>query len=279
MLPFENLSTDPANAYFAVGIQHEILTRLATIGSLRVIARTSTAQYASRPTDLRTVGRQLGVTTVLEGSVQKAGDEVHINVQLIDTRTYAFIWAQSYNRKLTNIFNVEGEVAQKIAHALQVRLEPAESARLARAPTQNPQAYLLYLKANYLDYKIFDSNSVEDPAASVAQAVSFYRQAITRDPDFSLAWARLSILEVNAWWFGYGDVPDRLVSAEQAAKKALAIAPDLPQAHLAIGYVEDIAHDNIAAALSQYGQALRRLPMIPTSLPASPTSTSRWANR
>ena len=266
VLPFQNLSSDPGNAYFAAGIQDEILTRLASLGGIKVIARTSSARFGKQPPDLHAVGRQLGVATVLEGSVQKAGDEVHVNVQLIDTHSLAHIWAHSYNRKLSDMFAVEGEVAGRIANALSARLEPGETVELAKAPTRNRRAYLAYLKANYLDYRIFASNSVQDPAAAVARAAELYRQATTDDPDFALAWARLAILEINAYWFGDGDAAGRLASATHAAARAIALAPDAPRVQLAMGYVEDIVHHNNAAALEHYQRALAKLPHDPEIL-------------
>src|SRR5512146_3238200 len=140
VLPFENLSKDEDNAYFASGMQDEILTRLASIRDLKVISRTSTMQYASRPPSLKVVGQQLGVATVLEGSVQKAGEQVHINLQLIDARNDTHLWAQSFDRDLKDIFTVEAEVAQKVADALKAQLLPSETARVTSTPTQNPAA-------------------------------------------------------------------------------------------------------------------------------------------
>src|SRR5437762_1484340 len=146
VLPFENLSSDKENAFFAQGIQDEIITTLSRISGLRVISRTSTAHYQSAPENLSEIGRQLRVSNVLEGSVQKAGDRVHINVQLIRADTDAHLWAQSYNRELTDIFGVEAEVAKSIADSLQATLSPQEKARVETKPTTNPDAYVLYLR-------------------------------------------------------------------------------------------------------------------------------------
>ncbi|HET7063151.1 MAG TPA: hypothetical protein VFI49_02675, partial [Rudaea sp.] len=148
VLPFENLSKDENNAYFATGMQDEILTRLAGIRDLKVISRTSTTQYASHPPNLRVVAEQLGVANVLEGSVQKAGEQVHINLQLIDARNDSHLWAQSFNRELKDIFAVEAEVAQKVADALKAQLVPDEAARVSAVPTHSEAAYELYLQAN-----------------------------------------------------------------------------------------------------------------------------------
>src|SRR6185436_10315562 len=144
VLPFENLSADQSNAYFAAGIQDEILTRLANLQDLKVIARTSTERYTSHPPNLKTIAADLGVAHLLEGSVQKLGNEVHVNVQLIKASTEAHIWAQSYNRTLQNAFAVEGEIAQTVAHALQVALAPRDIEQLKALPTQNPAAYDAY---------------------------------------------------------------------------------------------------------------------------------------
>src|SRR5205807_10516673 len=146
VLPFENLSSDPNNAYFATGIQDEILTRLAKIGSLKVISHTSTQQYTARPGNLPEIARQLGVANILEGSVQKAGDQVHINAQLIRAATDEHLWAESYDRKLENIFGVEAEVATSVADALRAKLTGAEQQALAGQPTKNPAAYEAYLR-------------------------------------------------------------------------------------------------------------------------------------
>src|SRR6266404_2222046 len=149
VLPFENLSDDKGAAYFADGIQDEILTKLASIADLKVISRTSTAKYKSKPEDLKTVSQQLGVSTVLEGSVQKAGDKVRVNVQFIDARADSPIWAKSYDGDAKDIFGVESEVSQQIADALRAKLSPSESKTLAKAPTQDPEAYDLFLKGEY----------------------------------------------------------------------------------------------------------------------------------
>jgi TolB-like protein len=149
VLPFENLSDDKGAAYFADGIQDEILTKLASIADLKVISRTSTAKYKSKPEDLRTVSQQLGVATVLEGSVQKANDKVRVNVQLIDARADSHLWAKSYDRDIKDVFAVESEVAQEIADSLQAKLSPAEATKLATAPTKDTRAYDLFLKGEF----------------------------------------------------------------------------------------------------------------------------------
>ncbi|MGH8274798.1 MAG: winged helix-turn-helix domain-containing tetratricopeptide repeat protein, partial [Gammaproteobacteria bacterium] len=260
VLPFANLSADKTNAYLTEGIQDTILTRLAGIGGFRVISRTSTESYTSRPGNLKRVTQQLGATTVLEGSVQKAGDRVQVNVQLIDARTDTHIWAETYSRTLEDVFEVEGNVATQVAAALEAKLLPAEAARLTQPLTRDPQAYLLFLKANHYANQTSDRANVKDPTAAVTRAIALYRQAIARDPHFALAYAHLSLLESYAYWFEIDPTPHRIADAERTAKRALALELDLPQAHLAMGYVEYYGHRNYAAALSQFKQAAQNLP-------------------
>ena len=186
VLPFENLSPDKNNAYFASGTEDMILTKLAGIGGLKVISRTSTDRYKSRPDNLKTIAKQLGVATVLEGSVQKSKDEVLINVQLIDAKTDSHIWAKAYTRTLDNVFDVEGEVAGKIAQALQIKLIPQETKNLHSKPTNNSQAYDLFLKAKYQIYLFHELGKVPNAA------LKLYHRAIALDTTFALAYAGLS---------------------------------------------------------------------------------------
>src|SRR5437588_12515796 len=187
VLPFENLSDEKGAAYFADGIQDEILTKLASIADLKVISRTSTARYKSKPEDLRTVSQQLGVATVVEGSVQKAADKVRINVQLIDARADSHLWAKTYDRDIKDVFAVESEVAQEIADSLQAKLSPNEANNLAAAPTRDPEAYDLFLKGEYEEHQA-ESSLKRD---GFDRAAAWYRQAIARDPSFAFAIARL----------------------------------------------------------------------------------------
>src|SRR5206468_5941185 len=183
VLPFENLSRDPDNAYFATGIQDEILTRIAKIGALKVIARTSTQQYAARPGNLSEIARQLGVANILEGSVQKATDQVHINVQLIRAASDEHLWAESYDRKLENIFSVEGEVATAVAEALKAKLTGAEQNAVQEKPTNNAAAYDAYLRG--LAYSLRPNYALEDNL----DAIKYLGEAVKSDPKFALAWA------------------------------------------------------------------------------------------
>ena len=255
MLPFENLSADKNNAYFADGMQDLILTKLADIGELKVISRTSTMAYGSHPLNLKTVGRQLGVATVLEGSVQKAGDQVLINVQLIDTRSDSHLWAQSYQRTLKNIFGVEGEVATKIAQALQARLTVSESAAVARVPTRNPAAYDAYLRGQTYRDQV-SAGQVDRLPAMVAS----FKDAVHHDPTFALAWADLALGQAFREYFGQASTASMRKQALANAQHALALQPDLPQAHYALGYVYRFDFADYRRALEQFEIARRGLP-------------------
>jgi len=258
VLPFENLSADKDNAYFASGMQDMILTKLSAIGHLKVISRTSTEQYASHPPNLKIVAEQLGVATVLEGSVQKAGNSVLINVQLIDASTDSHLWAEAYPRKLDNIFGVEGEVAQRVADALKAKLTPAEAAIVATVPTRNREAYDLYLRANVHVNREFDQNALA--ATELPPAIALYQQALAEDPGFALAAAGLA----RAHMFMYWDMPDRsearLAAAKAAAEQALALQPDLGEGHLALGLYYYYGHWDYVQALQQLELARKTMP-------------------
>ncbi|MGH8225050.1 MAG: tetratricopeptide repeat protein [Gammaproteobacteria bacterium] len=266
VLPFENLSTDKGNAYFAAGMQDLILTKLADIGDLKVISRTSTLSYGSHPKNLTLVGQQLGVATLLEGSVQKAGDQVLITVQLIDAKTDSHIWAQSYQRTLKNVFGVEGEVAGQIATALKARLSPAETKRLATALSSNPAANDLYLRAEYFANR----GDINYSTAAWKQAIPLYKQAIAKAPDFALARARLSYVESRLAWFGGGgkDVQQLRAEARSQAEQALALQPDLAEAHLALGYSDYYGRGDYASALTAFAAALAARPNDAAALAA-----------
>ena len=188
VLPFENLSEEKANAYFAEGVQNEILTKLATVRDLKVISRTSTAKYQSKPDNLKTVAQELGVSTILEGAVQKAGDKVRVNVQLIDARTDTHLWAKSYDRDFKDVLGVESEVSEEIAEALQANLSPSESHVLAAARTHDTEAYDLFLRGEY-EFRQAESSLTAD---AYDRADAFYRQALARDPNFAEAAAELA---------------------------------------------------------------------------------------
>jgi TolB-like protein/Flp pilus assembly protein TadD len=259
VLPFENLSDEKANAYFATGMQDEILTRLAGIRDLKVISRTSTEQYASHPPNLKIVAEQLGVATLLEGSVQRADGRVRINLQLIDARSDSHLWAQNYDRDLKDVFAVQSDVSEKVADALKAQLLPAESTRIARVPTNNPEAYDRFLRAEYFARQ-FESTSVKNPLETERKAAELYASAIEADPMFALAYAQLAYVKGYAFWRGEDRDPQALEAAREGAQKALALQPDLAEAHLAMGAVHYWSHRDYAAALTEFATARASLP-------------------
>jgi TolB-like protein/cytochrome c-type biogenesis protein CcmH/NrfG len=256
VLPFENLSDDKGAAYFADGIQDQILTKLATIADLKVISRTSTAKYKSKPEDLKTVSQQLGVANVLEGTVQKAADKVRINVQLIDARADSHLWAKTYDRDLADIFAVESEVAQEIADSLQAKLSPAEVNTVASAPTKDTQAYDLFLKGEY-EQRVANSNFRSE---SFDQAARWYKEAIARDPNFALAIAQLAICRLRQHWLADPLTESELAEAGQIAKQAVTLAPDLPEAHVAMGVFHYYGFREYEPALTEFQRAIALRP-------------------
>jgi TolB-like protein/class 3 adenylate cyclase/Tfp pilus assembly protein PilF len=256
VLPFENLSEDKGNAYFADGIQEEILTKLASIADLKVISRTSTAKYKSRPEDLRTVSQQLGVATVVEGTVQRAADKVRVNVQLIDARADSHLWAKTFDREIKDVFAVESEVSQEIADVLQAKLSPAEATTLATAPTQNAEAYDLFLKGEYEEREAESSLKSE----AFDQAAAWYRQAIDRDPKFALAMARLVESRMFRRWFLSSVTDAELPEVKSMVEQALALAPDLAEAHIALGEFYYYGHRHYDQALSEFQRAVQLQP-------------------
>jgi TolB-like protein/Tfp pilus assembly protein PilF len=231
VLPFENLSGDPNNTYFADGIQEEILTRLAKIADLKVISRTSTSRYKSKPDNLLDIAKQLGVANILEGSVQKAADQVRVNVQLINAQTDSHLWADRYDRKLTDIFGVESEIARRIAQSLQAKLSSREEQTLAVKPTNNPEAYDAYLRGLAFHARGHYSDG------ALANATDFFEHAVQLDPSFALAWARLS--RAQAWKYFHNDpVPFRRDVAKKALDNAQRLEPDSAETLLALGYYQ-----------------------------------------
>ncbi len=262
VLPFENLSDDKGAAYFADGIQDEILTKLASIADLKVISRTSTAKYKSKPEDLKTVSQQLGVATVLEGSVQKAADKVRINVQLIDARADSHLWAKTYDRDIKDVFAVESEVAQEIADSLQAKLSPAEANTLATAPTKDTAAYDLFLKGEYEERLANSSLKAE----SFDQAAAWYQQAIARDPNFALAMARLVQNRIQRHWFIEQMSEAELAQLRSVAERAVALAPNLAQVHVALGQFYYHGYRQYERALAEFERALQLQPNASTAL-------------
>ncbi len=267
VLPFENLSEDKSNAYFVEGIQDEILTRLAKISALKVISRTSTMRYASSPGNLPEIAKQLGVAHILEGSVQRAAGAVRVNVQLIEARKDRHLWAETYDRATKDIFAVESEIAEAVADALQAQLLPAESARIANVPTKSPQAYDQFLQAEYFLHQLYWTNS-KDPGAVAGKAEGLYQSAIATDPGFALAYAQLSYLKSTIYWFGI-DSSQRVIEGAQAdAERALALQPELPEAHLAMGYFHYWGRRDYTSALAEFSTARASLPNDSNALKA-----------
>ena len=253
VLPFENLSDDKSNAYFASGIQDEILTRLAKIGALKVISRSSTQKYKSSPDNLREVGQQLGVANLLEGSVQKAGNAVHINVQLIKATTDAHVWAETYDRELQNIFGVEGEVAGKIAEALNAKLSGAEEHALAVKPTNNVAAYDAYLHGRSIEATHFGVREEQEVAAN-------YVKAVQLDPNFALAWARLAIVRTFLYFNFVDRATNSATAIKEEADRAMALQPELGEAWIAEGGYRYRVAGDFTGALAAYAEAGKRLP-------------------
>jgi TolB-like protein/Tfp pilus assembly protein PilF len=258
VLPFENLSEDAKNSYFATGMQDEILTRLAGIRDLKVISRTSTVQYASHPPNLKVVAEQLGVATVLEGSVQRAGEQVHINLQLIDATNDSHLWAQSFNREIKDIFAVEAEVAQKVADALKAQLVPEEVARVAAVPTQSEAAYDLYLQGIAHANRSYDQDVLT--ASELPQAIVLFQRSLDADPQFALAAAALSRANMHMYFNAPDRTQARLEAAKSAADRALTLQPGLGEGHHALAIYHYWGHRDYAAAVEQLELARKALP-------------------
>src|SRR3984893_5360809 len=256
VLPFDNLSRDPDNAYFAEGVQDEILTRLAKVADLKVISRTSTQHFKSAPENLPEIAKQLGVTNILEGSVQKAKDQVRVNVQLINAMTDAHVWADTYDRKLTDIFAVESEIAKTIAETLQERLTGSEISSIAKTPTVNPEAYELYLKGKFFAEK--------RTGADLRKSIEYYDQAIAKDPGYPLAYVGLA--DSHLLLPAYGDIStkEEVSLARAALKKALALDDSLAQAHASSGLLATLELD-LNRAITELERAIQLNPNYATA--------------
>jgi TolB-like protein/Tfp pilus assembly protein PilF len=252
VLPFQNLSDDAENAYFADGIQDDVLTNLSKIGDLRVISRTSVMQYRDKATNLRDIGKALAVSNILEGSVRRSGNKVRVNVQLIDANSDEHIWANDYDRDVTDVFAIQSDLAQKIAEALQAKLSPGEKSRMERKPTENGEAYLAFVQAHDLSCAFEDVEKLK-------QSEQLFERALDLDPNFALAVARYSQLE--SWIVHTFDpTPARREKARALAERALQLQPDLPEAHLARGVSYYYGDNDYDAALKEFETAQRGLP-------------------
>src|SRR4029077_5260129 len=254
VLPFENLSGDPDNAYFADGMQDDILTNLSKIGDLKVISRMSVmSDRGSGTRNARDIGKALGVTTLVEGSVRRIGNRVRVNVQLINASNDEHIWAEDYDRDLTDVFAIQTDLAQKIVYTLQAKLSPNEKARLDLHPTQDPDAYLLFVQAH--DY----ANRPDMFHDTSLKAEQLFEQATTLDPNFAAAFAGLSTAESWAY-HSFDPNPARRDKARLTADKALRLQPDLPEGHLALGFSYYYGDRDYQRALAEFEIAKRGLP-------------------
>jgi serine/threonine protein kinase/predicted Zn-dependent protease len=273
VLPFENLSPNPDNAYFADGIQEEILTRLASIADLRVISRTSTQHYQNKPRNLAEIAKQLGVANIVEGSVQKAADQVRVNVQLVNAQTDSHLWAETYDRKLSDIFGVESEIAKGIAESLQAKLTGREQQALAVKPTNNPEAYDAYLRGLAFEAR---SSSFD----LMLETAGFYNQAVQLDPNFALAWARLSRVDALIYFIRLEPTPAaRGDAAKRALENAQRLAPNSPETLLALGYYQFWVLRDYASAKTTFGRVSKMLPSsseVPMALGLIARREANW---
>src|SRR6476661_4970719 len=254
VLPFQNLSSDPDNAYFADGIQEEVLTRLTKIGDLKVISRTSTQGYQSEPGNLAEIAKQLGVANILEGSVQKAGNQVRVNVHLVNVQTGSQLWAETYDRKLSDIFSVESEIAKGIAESLQAKLTGREEQALAAQPTNNPQAYDAYLRGLAFEAR---SNYSSD---ALFKAIEFYDLAVRLDPNFALAWARLSGVHALLYSNRRDTTPARRDAAKEALENAQRLQPNTPETLLFSGYYQYWVLHDYGLAKATFERVSKKIP-------------------
>jgi eukaryotic-like serine/threonine-protein kinase len=254
VLPFQNLSSDPDNAYFADGIQQEVLTRLTKIGDLKVISRTSTQGYQSQPANLGEIARQLGVRNIVEGSVQKAGNQVRVNVHLVNVQTGSQLWSETYDRMLSDIFSVETDIAKGIAESLRAKLTGREEQALAAKPTNNSQAYDAYLRG-----LVFEEGGNYSSDA-LFKAIDFYDLAVRLDPNFALAWARLSGLHALLYSNRRDTTAARRNAAKQALENAQKLQPDSPETVLFTGYYQFWVLHDYGLAKATFGRVSKMLP-------------------
>jgi TolB-like protein/Tfp pilus assembly protein PilF len=252
VLPFENFSDDKENAFFADGIQDDILTNLSKIGDLKVISRTSVMPYRGKEKNVREIGKALGVSAILEGSVRKSNNRVRVNVQLINAVNDEHIWSEVYDRDLTDVFAIQTDLAQKIAKELQAKLSPTEKALMTRKPTENGEAYLAFVQAHNLHMEL-------EELPKLRQAEQLYARALQLDPNFALAAARSS--QLQSWiYHTYEPTPERRQKSRTLAERALQLQPDLPEAHLALGFSFYYLERDYARALQEFALAQKGLP-------------------
>ncbi|PYK34876.1 MAG: hypothetical protein DME54_07015 [Verrucomicrobia bacterium] len=252
VLPFENLSDEKQNAYFADGIQDDVLTNLSKIGDLKVISRTSVMPYRGKASNVREIGKTLGVSTILEGSVRRVGNRVRVNVQLINTANDEHMWAEDYDRDLTDVFAIQTDLSQKIANELRAKLSPSEKAQMTRKPTENGEAYLAFVQGHNLSCAFEDFEKLK-------QGEQLFERAIELDPNFALAMARYSQLE--SWILHNNErTVERRQKARTLANRALQLQPELPEAHLALGFSYYYGDNDFATALKEFEIAQRGLP-------------------
>ncbi len=252
VLPFDNLSRDPDNAYFAEGVQDEILTRLAKVADLKVISRTSTQRFKSSPDNLPQIARQLGVLHILEGSVQKSADQVRVNVQLINAMTDAHLWADTYDRKLTDIFAVESEIAKTIADTLRVKLSGSEKTAMSKTPTANPEAYELYLKGRFFWNK--------RTGADFYKAIEYFSQAIAKDPNYGLAYVGLADSYLLLGNYGAAAPRDSIPQAKAAVQKALELDATLGAAYATSAKISSEQDFDFQQAFADYERSIQLSP-------------------
>ena len=256
VLPFDNLSRDPDNAYFCEGVQDEILTRLAKVADLKVISRTSTQHFKSAPEDLGEIAKKLGVMHILEGSVQKAGDQVRVNVQLVNALNDAHLWAETYDRRLIDIFSVESEIAKAIVESLQVKLTRSEQSSIAKAPTADPEAYELYLKGRFF----WNKRSGVD----LRKAIDYFNQAVAKDPNYALAYAGLADSYMLLPNYGGTSARESIAPARSAITKALALDDSLAEAHASLGLL-DTLELRLERAVGDFERAIELKPNYATA--------------
>ena len=255
VLPLENLTEEKENAFFADGIQDELLSNLAKIKELKVISRTSVMQYKAGITrNLKEIAQQLGVSNVVEGSVRRSGNHMRVSVQLIDALTDRHIWSQNYDRTLADSLALQGELATKIAAEVGATLSPQEKARVQATPTKNTTAYDAYLRGRALGAGLTADNSNFEPTARA------YEEAVALDPSFALAWAYLSCMQSGIYWNGIDPTPSRLAAAKEALDHAMALDPTLPENHLALGYYHYYGLRDFSGALAEFRLAEKNLP-------------------